>query len=186
MQLHSFLSLLSMQIAVGAAFTIPTGTLMKRKPETNATLFAYGANSSAWPIAYGLNDGLLYISQTPDNITTNIQLTPITWDLPSITGENWIVNGTFVNGTTAGSMFIKPEDSNAVGVMNMTRIAYNNTSVTGFALFATQLVYNNNSQLEAQFWAELTDVDGIYALVWNSDGDVTDGSFPVVVKGVEY
>lgn len=30
----------------------------KRGAETNATLFAYGANSSSWPISYGLDDGM--------------------------------------------------------------------------------------------------------------------------------
>lgn len=31
---------------------------VKRGSEQNATLYAYGANSSAWPIAYGVNDGM--------------------------------------------------------------------------------------------------------------------------------
>ena len=33
-----------------------------------------------------------------------------------------------------------------------------------------KLVYNIDSQLEAQFWAESTGTSGIYSLVWNSDG----------------
>lgn len=30
----------------------------KRSAETNATLYAYGTNSSSWPISYGLDDGM--------------------------------------------------------------------------------------------------------------------------------
>ncbi|KAE8382647.1 hypothetical protein BDV26DRAFT_288211 [Aspergillus bertholletiae] len=157
---------------------------VKRASETNATLYAYGANSSAWPIAYGVNDGLLYIAQNPDDQSAD--LTPMYWDLPSITSESWIVNGTFINGTRAGSLYIKPEDNDAVGVLPFARATAINGTVTGFALFATQLVYNNNTQLEAQFWAKLTDTDGVYSLVWVEDGaQVESGSFPVVVKGSE-
>lgn len=58
-------------------------------------------------------------------------------------------------------------------------------TVTGFGLFATQLVYNNDSNLESQFWAQATATDGIYALMWNTVGDLQDDSFPVTVKAVE-
>lgn len=34
-----------------------SSTIEKRKAETNATLVAYGTNSSSWPIAYGIDDG---------------------------------------------------------------------------------------------------------------------------------
>ncbi|EOD50573.1 Glycoside hydrolase family 12 [Neofusicoccum parvum] len=126
---------------------------------------------------------LLYITQTPDDSENNIA--PVTWDLPSITGENWVVNATFANGTGAGSLYIRPEEDNAVGVLPMASISKINGTVTGFALFATQLVYNNNTQLEAQFWAEKTNTSGIYSLVWNSDGVSASGdSYPVVIKGV--
>ena len=56
--------------------------------------------------------------------------------------------------------------------------------VTGFARFAWQLVYNNSTLLDSKFWAEPTDNDGIYALVWSSDGDLQDGSYDVVVEVV--
>lgn len=128
--------------------------------------------------------GLLYIAQNPDDQSAD--LTPMYWDLPSITDECWIVNGTFVNGTKAGSLYIKPEDDNAIGVMPFARAAAINGTVTGFALFATQLVYNNNTELQAQFWAKATDNDGVYCLVWVEEGgQVESGSFPVVVKGSE-
>ncbi|PWY66515.1 hypothetical protein BO94DRAFT_613737 [Aspergillus sclerotioniger CBS 115572] len=157
---------------------------VKRGSEQNATLYAYGANASAWPIAYGLSDGLLYIAQNPDD--TAADLTPMYWGLPSITDECWIVNGTFVNGTRAGSLYIRPETDNSIGVLPYARAAAVDGIVTGFALFASQLVYNNNTELEAQFWASSTDTDGVYALVWVEDeSEVGSGSFPVVVKGSE-
>ncbi|EKG20458.1 Glycoside hydrolase family 12 [Macrophomina phaseolina MS6] len=180
MQLLFFLTV---QAALSVALSIPGG-LNKRKAETNATLLAYGLNSSAWPIAYGLSDGNLYITQNPDDYSAN--LAPVTWDLPSITGENWIVNATFANGTSAGSLYLRPESSNAVGLLPMTYITRINGTVSGFALFATQLVYNNNTYLEAQFWAEPTKTSGVYSLVWNSDGMAAVAeSYPVVIKGVE-
>lgn len=77
------------------------------------------------------------------------------------------------------------EDFDAVGVAEFAATSEINGTVSGFALFATQLVYNNNFELELQFWAQSTDTDGIYALMWNSDGDLQDDSFPVTLKASE-
>ncbi|KAJ5378128.1 uncharacterized protein N7496_005537 [Penicillium cataractarum] len=175
MHLKSLLSLLFLQIGFGLAFH----QHIKRGGETNATLSAYGTNSTNWPIAYGL----LYIAEYPSN--SNANLTPLTWDLASITGECWIANATFVNGTRAGSMYIMPENEYAVGVLPITRIAYLNGTVSGFALFASQLVYNNNTFLEAQFWAKSTSFTGVYGLTWTLDDSAPSGDFPVVVKATE-
>lgn len=123
----------------------------------------------------------MYITETPDDSAANV--TPLTWDLASITSECWIANATFVNGTAAGSLFI--EQNNALGVLPFTRIAYVNGSVSGFALFASQLVYNNNTALEAQFWAKSTNTSGVYGLIWTPDGDTPTGDFPVVLKASE-
>ncbi|KAJ5261096.1 hypothetical protein N7478_011691 [Penicillium angulare] len=146
----------------------------KRGAETNATLFAYGTNSSVWPISYSVDDGLLYVAENPSNEEAN--LTPVTWDLASITGECWIANATMVNGTNAGSMYIMDKEDYAVGILPQTRAAYTNGTVSGFALFATQL---------AQFWAKATDYDGVYSLMWTLDDDEPNGDFPVVVKASE-
>ncbi|KAJ9144625.1 hypothetical protein NKR23_g5995 [Pleurostoma richardsiae] len=181
MQLQDLLHLTTMHACLGSALSIRSN--VKRGAETNATLYAYGANTSAWPIAYGLSDGLLYITETPDNADAN--LTPLSWDLASITGENWIANATFLNGTSAGSMYILPQENNAVGVLPMARATDVNGTVSGFALFASQLVYNNNTYLEAQFWGRPTETSGIYSLCWIVDGAPEEGSFPVVIKGVE-
>ncbi|KAJ6076120.1 hypothetical protein N7499_008101 [Penicillium canescens] len=110
-------------------------------------------------------------------------VTPVTCDLASITGECWIANATFANGTAAGSMFI--EKNNTMGVLPITRIAYVNRTVTGFALFASQLVYNSNTELEVQFWPKSTDTAGVYGLIWTPDGETPTGDFPVVVKTSE-
>ncbi|KAL4964355.1 uncharacterized protein BDV14DRAFT_190246 [Aspergillus stella-maris] len=161
----------------------------KRGAETNATLYAYGADTHAWPIAYGVDDGRLYITQDPTNTTTSdLALIPLTWDLAAITDENWIANATFANSTSAGSMyFLQDEDDEnyAIGVLPLARFAYINGTVSGFALFATQLVYNNDTLLQAQFWAAETDTTGVYGLVWTVDDAVPAGEFPVVVKAVE-
>ncbi|CEJ61598.1 hypothetical protein PMG11_10128 [Penicillium brasilianum] len=175
----SVLALLFFQIVTGLAFH----QHVKRGGQSNATLSAYGTNSTDWPIAYGLDDGLLYIAEDPSN--SNANLTPLTWDLASITGQCWIANATFNNGTGAGSMYIMPENDYPVGVLPMTRIAYLNGTVSGFALFASQLVYNNNTFLEAQFWAKSTNFTGVYGLTWTLDDTAPSGDFPVVVKATE-
>ncbi|KAJ5640191.1 uncharacterized protein N7484_008053 [Penicillium longicatenatum] len=65
------------------------------------------------------------------------------------------------------------------------KAAYINGTVSGSALFASQLVYNNNTLLEAQFWARETDVDSVYGLTWTLDDSSPNGEFPVVVKASE-
>lgn len=130
--------------------------------------------------------GSLYISQNFTDNNSTVSTSIVFWDLPSITGENWIVNATFSNGTAAGSMYILPEDGKAVGVLPAARISEVNGTITGFALFATQLVYNDNTYLEAQFWAKPVTGTNIYQLIWVDTYDsITAGSFPVVIKGVE-
>ena len=109
----------------------------------------------------------------------------MSWNLASITDENWVANATYVNGTSAGSLFIRPENNDRVGVLPITRISRFNGTVSGFALFASQLVYNNNTELQAQFWAQETDMNSTYALTWNSGEGMQNGSFPVVVKASE-
>ena len=44
------------------------------------------------------------------------------------------------------------------------------------------MVYSDGSDLESQFWAKTTDVDGVWSLMWNEDGSSQDGSVPVTVK----
>lgn len=56
MQLHHFLGFVFGQACLGAALSLPE-RIIKRGPETNATLYAYGANASAWPVTYSLTDG---------------------------------------------------------------------------------------------------------------------------------
>jgi hypothetical protein len=82
-------------------------------------------------------------------------------------------------------MYIKPEEDYAVGILPVTRAAYINGTVSGFALFASQLVYNNNTLLEAQFWAKETNWTGVYGLTWTVDDSKPSGEYPVVVKASE-
>lgn len=57
MQSRSLLCLLSFEIVAAFAFTTPVGKLGKRDIEYNTTLYAYGSDSTAIPIAYSLSDG---------------------------------------------------------------------------------------------------------------------------------
>lgn len=106
----------------------------------------------------------------------------MTWDVPFVSDENWIVNATLPNGTALGSLYIRPDQDNAIGILPMAQASDVNGNIIGFARFAWQLVYNNSTLLESKFWAEPTDIDGIYALVWNAGGDTPDGSYDVVVE----
>lgn len=40
----------------------------------------------------------------------------------------------------------------------------------------------NGSEYESQFWASATSTDGVWALEWNSGGEVEGSSVPVVLK----
>ncbi|KAL1882950.1 hypothetical protein Daus18300_000588 [Diaporthe australafricana] len=178
MHLHDLFCLLSLQVAASSALATAAGKPSRRDIEYNTTLYAYGSDSTAIPIAYSLSDGLLYITENPDDSSAN--LTSVTWDVPFVSDENWIVNATLPNGTALGSLYIRPEQDNAVGVLPLTQAS--DGTVIGFARFAWQLVYNNNTLLDSKFWAEPTDSDGIYALVWSSGDDLQDGSYDVVVE----
>jgi hypothetical protein len=54
---------------------------------------------------------------------------------------------------------------------------------TGFSIFGTQVVYyDSDSQILSQFWAQTTDDESVWRVVWNSDGEAEDDSVPVVLK----
>jgi hypothetical protein len=119
-----------------------------------------------------------------NEINTEANLVSVTWDLAAITQMNWKANSTFLNGTSAGSLYIQPSD-NAIVVAPLPTIEAINGTVTGFALFATQLVYNNATYLESQFWARQTNFTNVFGVTWVAE-NVNPGSgwFPVVIKGV--
>ena len=106
--------------------------------------------------------------------------------MAAFTDECWIANATFVNGTRAGSMYIMDRADYTVGIIpDVRRVNVKWCTVSGFALFATQLVFNNNTLLEAQFWAKSTIRTAIYGLTWKLDDDKPNGDCPVVVKASE-
>lgn len=57
MQSRSLFCLLSIGIVAASASATPAGKPEKRDIEYNTTLYAYGADSMAIPIAYSLSDG---------------------------------------------------------------------------------------------------------------------------------
>lgn len=57
MQLRCLFYLFSLEAVVESALATPAGKLGKRDIEYNTTLYAYGADSTAIPIAYSLSDG---------------------------------------------------------------------------------------------------------------------------------
>lgn len=96
---------------------------------TEDSLYADAATDSS-------TSELLYVAQ---DLTQTSDFVPITWDVASITGENWIANGTLGNGTAAGSLTINPDKYLKVLPLTASLLKDNNTAVSGFAMFATQL-----------------------------------------------
>ena len=90
-------------------------------------------------------------------------------------------NGTAGNTTDVGTFYIVDTGYAAVGFLNSTTTVTNATTI-GFSLFGGQVVYISDSNLEAQFWAQATGEDGVWSLMWNSDGTSQDGAVPVSLK----
>ncbi|KXT03249.1 hypothetical protein AC578_4789 [Pseudocercospora eumusae] len=66
-------------------------------------------------------------------------------------------------------------------------VAPSNTTVTtsGFKVFGNQLVWITESgELEQLWWAEPTDVEGLWLLKWNVDAVTDTNAIPVNVKNV--
>lgn len=95
--------------------------------------------------------------------------------------------GTLANGTSAGNMSIKPGG----GLFDNVKVVSNGTSfvnetVYGLTVYGKQLVYYDESSLQAEFWARPTVVDGhtIWTLLWNSDNENESDTTPVAIKTV--
>ena len=94
------------------------------------------------------------------------------------------------NSSTAGTFYIIDSGSTyaAVGFVssNTASTATNGTNFTtvGFSLFGGQVVYTDGTTLESQFWAKTTAIDGVWSLMWNSDGSNQANSVPVTVKTI--
>jgi hypothetical protein len=82
-------------------------------------------------------------------------------------------------------MYFLEDEDYAVGIFPQPRAAYVNGTVTGFALFASQLIHNKHTLLQAEFWAKATDNGSVFALVWVTDDGEPDAGFRVVVKASE-
>lgn len=65
MQLRALSCLLFLQVAAASALATAADKLGKRDIEYNTTLYAYGADSTAIPIAYSLSDGSYQLCASP-------------------------------------------------------------------------------------------------------------------------
>lgn len=65
MQFLNFVALLSCQVALGSSFSISNRVRKPVKRDvTDATLYAYGTNTTGWPISYNQSDREDEISTT--------------------------------------------------------------------------------------------------------------------------
>lgn len=69
--------------------------------------------------------------------------------------------------------FKRPNDTAPTGAM-----------MKGFFKYGSQIMWANDSAYESKFWAQTTEVDGLYKLVWNSNNVEKEDSVPVTVKTV--
>ncbi|KAG4443421.1 hypothetical protein IFR05_001100 [Cadophora sp. M221] len=149
----------------------------KRADTEDITIYAYGTNISGLALYSGNNDGLAYIASAASD-----SLTAITWDVSS-TGAAW--NATAANTTSSiGSFFIVNSDSSyaAAGFLNSSSTVPTGGVTTGFRVYGGQVVLVSDGALLSQFWATPSDVEGVYSLMWNSDGTSQDNSVPVALK----
>lgn len=102
MKFPTLATVLSCQLALGTAISIPSfkTNIEKRASETDATFYAYGTNTTGWPVSYSPADGkdftvifclsihkannesyagLLYIAAESNDTANN--LASITWDV---------------------------------------------------------------------------------------------------------
>ncbi|KAH7403703.1 hypothetical protein BKA64DRAFT_744256 [Cadophora sp. MPI-SDFR-AT-0126] len=172
MYFSRFISLLP--AIAGLASAIPHS---KRADTEDITIYAYGTNISGLAIYAGSTDGLAYIASAP-----SADLTAITWDVSS-TDSTW--NVTESNTTiSVGSFYIVDTDSafTAAGFLSSNSTTPANAVTTGFKIFGGQVALISNGSLLSQFWATTTDTEGVYSLMWNSDGTSQDNSVPVALK----
>lgn len=90
------------------------------------------------------------------------------------------------NSSDVASFYIVATDGafDPAGFQRHNETAPTGASMKGFFKFGSQIMWANNGSYESKFWAQSTDVDGLYKLVWNSNNvDKTD-SVPVTVKVV--
>ncbi|KAJ4397340.1 hypothetical protein N0V93_001565 [Gnomoniopsis smithogilvyi] len=170
-------SLLYPLLAVPACQALPS--VDKRGAATDATLYAYGTNISAFPVVYDAATTALYVAQTNQTLSGSVS---ITWDIPSITKATTTSTvGTLTNGTEVGGIWIDASDDLFDAVLVQSN------STLGFAIYGRQLVYYDGTSVESEFWAkEVYQADGttVWALHWNSNNEDRTGAVPVVLKTV--
>jgi hypothetical protein len=84
-------------------------------------------------------------------------------------------------GASAGQFYIVDNGFSSVGFLS-SNSTVSNATTTGFTLFGGQVVFQSATALEAQFWAQTTSEDGVWALMWNEPGTNQENSTPVVLK----
>ncbi|KFY81323.1 hypothetical protein V500_11531 [Pseudogymnoascus sp. VKM F-4518 (FW-2643)] len=157
---------------------------------SNLTLYAYGRNITGLTVFYG--DSLAYIGTTPPSgasVASNITFS--TTDTTSETAT-WNITSTNSVFSTTPSLYIVPTNNtfSQVGFYNSS----NNSSLptggvtTGFFLFGNYLSYiASDGTMQQQFWAQATDINGTWKLMWNAGGEggvTADGYMitPVSIK----
>ncbi|KAH8652633.1 hypothetical protein BGZ60DRAFT_419944 [Tricladium varicosporioides] len=130
---------------------------------------------SVWGWRAYASFGLAYIATDPPSNYSSVTL-----DIANTGDVTW--NATVSNTTDAGVFYIVDSGFSAAGFVSSNTTAPDGALTVGFSMFGSQVVYISGSNLEAQFWAQETGEDGVWALMWNTNGTSQDGSVPIVLK----
>lgn len=105
---------------------------------SDATLYAYGTNISGWPLFYGANDGLVYLSPSA-NATAGLH--NVTWDIPSMSDtDSASTAAKLTNGSTAGYLWLDVANGAFDNVQVLPANANHTGVTTGITVFGKQVV----------------------------------------------
>ncbi|ORY63849.1 uncharacterized protein BCR38DRAFT_474443 [Pseudomassariella vexata] len=167
-------------LAVGAS----AAPQNKRDVETNVTIYAWGTGLSGLPVFAG-TDGIAYMAASPP-----ANLSALTWDIDITGTAPWNVTmaenstSSSVNTTNSRSFFIvSSSDAYApCGFVPKNGSMPEGGQTAGFIKWGSDVMVKNGSTYTSQFWAQSTSDEGIWSLMWNSDGSSQDNAIPVLLK----
>lgn len=95
------------------------------------------------------------------------------------TTQQWLFPSLFINNSSGS---FEP-----AGFISASEASGNDSITTaGFQTYGAYLMWlDSNDKLQSQWWAEETSTDGIYRVLWNTDGVESDSAIPVAIKSTK-
>ncbi|RFU23840.1 hypothetical protein B7463_g12497, partial [Scytalidium lignicola] len=167
--------------------------IKSRAAASTFTLYAYGPNITGLSVFYA--DSIAYLGNTApsgasvaSNITCmlpssesssplNVNFLTVSTTDPSSSSATWTVTANNSAFSTTPSLYIVPTNGSFVQAgfyssSNSSSSLPTGGVTTGFMLFGNSLAYlASNGMMEQQFWAQATDTNGTWKLMWNAGGE---------------